>query len=229
MEYSYGEEFIQEKEQKERTWYENNGEQEKEYIELIEQKLAEGTQEARKSLLQLFRDKKFMEIYQSRNDIAYMMVIMKIYEAEVCNQEPRTILDMETSMDELRKKYIELKFILWRLEFEKDKDAKEKLIDYIHTNHATPDMIKQMIFNSVFNKGEVLVKLADIFLEYSMLRYAFSMLDYLNELLPGDEEILCMLAELCGCTGKFAKVKEYLEQIKEPGEMTERIRKKYGC
>lgn len=229
MQCTYGEEFIREKECKEREWNDKYKEQEKEYIDFIEKKLREGTAKARNELLKLFRDNKFMSIYQQRNDIAYMVVIMKIYEVELCNNEEKTILDMGNTIDELHRKITELKFIIWRIEFEKDKSAFEKMLEYIRINQATPYMIRQIISTSVFEKGQVLIMLTDVFLAHNMFRYAFSMLDYLNELSPGNEEVLCMLAELCGYVGNYEKVKEYLEQISEPGELSERIKEKYGC
>lgn len=228
-EYIWGKTLVEEKEKKEKEWHEKYGEQEKVYIDFIEEKLLSGTKEARESLLQLFCDQNFIETYKSRNDLAYMIVIMQVYENEIKNGEIHTILDMGKSSQEIRSKYIDLKFILWRIEFEKDSMGKQLLLDYIQKNHATPDMIQQVINTSVFDKGETLIKLIDIFLEQNMLRYAFCMMEYLNELSPGNEEVLCMLAELCGCTGNIKRAGEYLDKIENPGIMTERVRKKYGC
>lgn len=227
--YVYDNALIEQKEKEEKEWHEKYEKKEKDYMDFIEERLVSGTKEARESLLRLFCDKDFVENYKFRNELAYMLVIMQVYESEIKNDEVYTILDMGRSSQEITNKYIDLKFILWRIEFEKDRTGKRLLLDYIHANHATPYMIRQVVNTSTFDKSGMLIKLVDIFLEQNMLRYAFCMLEYLNELSPGNEEILCMLAELCGCTGNSERAGEYLERIENPGIMAERVRKKYGC
>lgn len=231
QEYRGTEEFVREKEKQEQEWHRSYKQQEQEVLEKIEQNLALGTQEARAELLTMFRNQEFTEIYKTRNALAYMIVIMQVYEKEIQAGEKETILDMGRSCQELKEKYVELKFILWRIDFVKDESGKEMLLDFIRKNHATPYMIRRVIDTSVFqtHQEQMLIKLSDIFIEQNMLRYAFHMLEYLDELSPGNEEILCMLAELMGSAGKQAQAAEYLDRVKKPGGLTERMREKYGC
>lgn len=231
QEYRGTEEFVREKEKREQEWQRSYKQQEQEVLEKIEQNLALGTQEARTELLTMFRNQEFTEIYKTRNALAYMIVIMQVYEKEIQAGEKETILDMGRSRQELKEKYVELKFILWRIDFVKDESGKEMLLDFIRKNHATPYMIRRVIDTSVFrtHQEQMLIKLSDIFIEQNMLRYAFHMLEYLDELSPGNEEILCMLAELMGSAGKQAQAAEYLDRVKNPGGLTERMREKYGC
>lgn len=228
-EYMHTEEYIKEEEREGKEWYWNNREAEKRYISEIEQRLESGTKEDREKLLALFRDRNFTETYKSRNELAYMIVIMQIYEREVQSEEARTILDMGRGIQEIRSKLLQLKFILWKIEFAKDIRVKDLLMEFIEKNQATPDMIQYMIFTAVCHKEEVLVELTDIFIEKKKLRYAFRMLEYLNELHPGNEEVLCTLAKLCGCVGNRQRAGEYLDQIKNPGKLAEGIRRKYEC
>lgn len=227
--YKHTEEYVREKEWEERNWNRKNKQQEKIYMEQIEQRLKEGTAQDREELLKLFRNEEFVETYKSKIQIAYMIVIMQIYEREVQGGEKRTILDMGDSYEKLRSKLFELKFILWRIEFAKDVMAKELLLEFIRTNQATPDMIQYIVHTSTVDKMKVLVELSDVFIAQNMLRYAFRMLEYLDDLDSGNEMVLCLLAELCGRVGKYERAGEYLDKIKNPGMMTERIRKKYGC
>lgn len=231
QEYRGTEEFVREKEKQEQEWQRSYKQQEQEVLEKIEQNLALGTQEARAELLTMFRNQEFTEIYKTRNALAYMIVIMQVYEKEIQAGEKETILDMGRSCQELKEKYVELKFILWRIDFVKDESGKEMLLDFIRKNHATPYMIRRVIDTSVFqtHQEQMLIKLSDIFIEQNMLRYAFHMLEYLDELSPGNEEILCMLAELMGSAGKQAQAAEYLDRVKKPGGLTERMRERYGC
>lgn len=229
MNFESSEEFIREREKKEKQWYEKYGEREKVYISFVDEQLKNGTMESREQLLQLFRDKQFIETYKSRNDIAYMIVIMKIYEVEISNHNQKTILDMGNSMKVLREKYNELKFILWRIGFREEESTVQRLVDFIRINHVSQDMIRQVINSSVSEKSVLLIKLTEIFLDNSMLSYAFCMLDFMNELSPGDETVLCMLAELCGSVGNIQRMNEYLDRIEKPGRLAEGIRIKYGC
>lgn len=227
--YMHTEEYIREKEQEEIEWNSKNKNQEKVYLEKIEKVLKTGTREAREELLTIFRDKDFIETYKSETRMAYFIVIMQIYEREVEAEETRTILDIGGSYEELKKKFLELKFALWRIEFVKDLQAQELLLEYIYSNRITPIMLQFMVYTVSADKVEVLMQLSDIFMEQNMFRYAFCMLEYLDELLPGNETVLCILADLCGKAGRTEQAAEYLNKIEEPGRMTEGIRKKYGC
>ena len=227
--YKHTEEYIKEEELEEKKWYWNNEEAEKRYISEIEQRLESGTKEDKDKLLEIFQDKAFIEAYKSRNELAYMIVIMQIYKREIQSEEVRTILDMGKRIEEIKSKLLQLKFILWRLEFAKDIQGRELLIEFIRINQATPSMIEHTVLTSVNDKAGTLAELADIFLEQKMIRYAFGMLGYMNELQPENEEILCMLAELCGGVGNRQKAGEYLDRIKNPGKLAEGIRKKYEC
>ncbi len=227
--YMQTEEYIREKEWGERNWNRKNKQQEKIYMKEIEQRLKEGTEQAREELLHMFRNEEFIETYKSKTEMAYLIVIMQIYEREVQFGEKRTILDMGDSYEIIRSKLFELKFILWKIEFAKDVRGKELLLEFIRTNQATPDMIQCIVHTSTADESKVLVELSDLFIAHNMLRYAFRMLEYLDDLEPGNEMVLCILAELCARVGKCKRAGEYLDKIKNPGIMAERIREKYGC
>lgn len=227
--YMHTEEYIREKEKKELEWNRKNKEKEKIYLAQIDEKIREGTPGAREELLQLFRNPDFIETYKSKTQMAYRIVIMQIYERETQAGEKVTILDIGTSGEEIKTKLIQLKFILWRIEFAKDEAGKKSLLDFIHSNGITPEMVKYMVYTTSADKGGMLLELTDIFMEQNMLRYAFRMLEYLDELSPGNETVLCMLADLCGSIGNSQRAKEYLEKIENPGRLAEGIRRKYGC
>ncbi|WP_075721660.1 hypothetical protein [Roseburia sp. 499] len=227
--YMHTEEYIQEKEKKEQEWNRQNKEQEKIYLMQIDKKIQAGSTEAREELLRLFRNKDFIETYKSKTQMAYLIVIMQIYEREIQADEKVTILDIGKSTEEIKSKLIQLKFILWKIEFAKDEHGKELLLDFIRSNWITPDMLQYMVHTAVADKGGMLLELTDIFMEQNMFRYAFRMLEYLDELSPGNETVLCMLADLCGSVGNNQRAKEYLEKIETPGRLAEGIRRKYGC
>lgn len=223
----YTEEYIQKEEQQQRMWREKNMVVEKKYLEQIDKLLEQSTPQARQTLVLLFSNPSFLNTFGSRTPIAYMGVVMKIYEKEVMAGEEYTILDMEVSYKGIIGKLTELKFILWRIIFENC--GEEQLLEFIRQNNATPYMLQYMVLTASVNKKEILLKLADLFLEQNMLRFAFHMLDYLTQLYPEDESSWCLVADFCGSTGNIGQADAYLSKIKNPGEMTERIRRKYGC
>lgn len=226
--YTSTEEYIREKEKEEREWNRKYKEQEKLYLAQIDERIQAGTREAREELLALFCNQDFIETYQASPRMAYLIAVMQIYEREVQNGEKVTILDSGTSSEEIVSKLIQLKFILWKIEFAKDEQWKELLLNFIRSNGTTPDMLQYVVQTAVADKGEVLSELTDVFIEQNMLRYAFRMLLYLDELFSGDETVLCMLAELSGRVGNHQRAVEYLGRIENPGKMTEGIRRKYG-
>lgn len=228
-EYMHTEEYAQKMEKEEWGWNQKNKKQQEIYIEQIEERLQEGTEVSRKKLLALFNDKEFIETYKTENDFAYMIVIMQIYENEKGAGEEKTILDLGKGRKEIIEELQKMKFILWRIEFAKDVGAKDVIVEFIKQKQATPEMLRYVIHTSVYDKQRIVLELADLFIEQNMFRYAFRMLEYAEELSPGNEEVLCILAQLCICVGSTKRAGEYLDQIKNPGKLTEGIRKKYGC
>ncbi len=225
----YTETYIQEEERQQRLWHEKNMVMEKNYLARIDNLLEQSTLEARQTLVLLFSDSSFLNIFGARTPIAYMGVVMKIYEKEIMAGEEHTILDMGVSYQGIIGKLTELKFILWRIIFANQKEGEGMLLEFIRQNNATPYMLQHLVLTASVNKKEILLKLADLFLKQNMLRFAFHMLDYMTQLFPEDESSWCMTADFCGSTGNIKQAGAYLSKIKNPGEMTERIRQKYGC
>ena len=81
---------------------------------------------------------------------------------------------------------------------------------------------------SSFDEIGQLMNLADIFIAARKFRYAFCILQQLDELNPGDETILCMLADLSGYIGNLQMASAYINKIANKGKLTEEIIKKYG-
>lgn len=225
----YTEAYIQEEERQQRIWNQKNMVLEKEYLEQIDNLLGESTSQARQKLLSLFSDLYFLETFGSSTSIAYMDVIMKIYEKEIMAGEEHTILDMGVSYQGIIGKLTELKFILWRIIFANQEEGEGMLLELIRRNNATPYMLQHLVLTASVNKKAILLKLADLFLKQNMLRFAFHMLDYMTQLFPEDESSWCMAADFCGSIGNLKQADIYLLKIKNPGEMAERIRRKYGC
>ena len=185
-EYMQTEEYAKVLEMQEKQW---DREEEDNILKKINYNLELGTKEARNVLTDMFRNEEFIKKYSQRNHIAGMIVVMEIYEKEKQMNEEITILDVVKSCEEVKSLIMQLKFILWRLEFKNELQAKEVLTDYILNRHLSPCMIQYMVCISNWDKNKVLIQLSNHFLDRNMYRYAYGMLHYLQERLPKEEAI----------------------------------------
>ena len=159
-------------------------------------------------------------------DMAYMVLANQIYQQEVAEHAERTVLDGYTNMDEVVAFIRELRFRVWRMEFHVGENEDLCLVEYIRENRISSYFLKYIIHIAGMEPLQTLKRLAKRFLEYHMFGYAFAMLKYADELLPGSEEILCAMAELCIRVGKKDVAEQCMEQIKNPTRLTEEIYRK---
>lgn len=212
------ESYIQQEEQNHHAWRQNYAAQEQEYLDQIDSWLLESSLQARENLWRLFQNQEFLAIYQHRTPIACMRVILQIYHQESLAKRRHTVLDMGTSHIALISKFQELKFILWKMEFAKDPQAGEWLLQYIGENHATPEVLREILAVASVEKADTGMKLAQLFREQGMYSYEFQILLYLNTILPQDGQVLSALAELCEKAGQPEQAQRYLAQIKTAEE-----------
>lgn len=192
-EYMQTEEYAKTLEEQEKQW---DREEEKNLLKKINQNLELGTQEARNELVEMFHKEEVQQKYGQRNQIAYMIVVMEIYEKERQMDEKITILDVVRSCEEVKSILGQLKFLFWRMEFKEEQQAKEILANYIINKKLSPYMIQYMVCISNWDKNKILIQLANFFLDRQMYRYAYCMLLYLQERVPGNDTIQRMVTEL---------------------------------
>ena len=131
------EEFAREQENANKGWETCYGAALKTRLKWIDQMLMEGTDEAHEKLLAFFADEKEIAPYGNRsNAMIEMIVIMDIYKAEVEMGEAHTIFDRKIEgrrmgETELTAYMRAFRFLMWRLEFTKEADAGEKLIQFL--------------------------------------------------------------------------------------------------
>ena len=99
--YMHTEKYIREKEKKQQDWNNKNKELERRYLFYIDERIKSGNSSDREELLTLFRDGDFINTFKSKNNMAYAIVIMQIYERESQNSERKTILDIGGSLIEI--------------------------------------------------------------------------------------------------------------------------------
>ena len=217
------------KEEEERIWHEQYDNERIDYIRYIDENLALGTDKAYNNIENLFNDKLFCSTYLGKDsEIAYLFIILTIYKEEINSGEQHTILRLGKDCETLISCMQQLKFILWRIEFTHEEEADKLLTDYIKSYNVSACAIKNAILRFSVDKTNILLHMVSLFLNNNMLSYAFYILIYLSSALPGNEDVLTLLAELYAIFGNMAKAKECLDAVDNPGSNTERIRTKYG-
>ena len=119
------------------------------------------------------------------------------------------------SMSEAREYYLKVKFLIWRLEFE---DNDEELEGFIKGHQVSVPFLKYLIFTSSFDKVNTSFKLVMLLKKIGKLSQAFAILNYINELCPDEEMVLCEMAEICMNMGQYENAAFCIGRIEKPSE-----------
>lgn len=193
----------------------------------ISEQLSNCSVQSHMNISNAYNNTSYFEQFKNNTEFAYMFLVVQIYNSEFNAKYKETILDISNKIEDYVLLIEQCKFILWRIEFIGDIESKNFLIHFINTYNISPFFIEKIIETSTFSTN-LLFKLAEFFNNNGMLKYAFHILNLMNRLNPGNEEILCTLASFTAGIGRKDKAIEYISQINNPGEPTERIRIKYG-
>lgn len=182
---------------------------------------------SRKELISLYNDTYNINIFKNEPEFAYMYITLQVYSIEISSGYNHTILDIANTPHDFIQLIEQAKFFLWRIEFVNDEDSQNSLVDFIKAYDLSPCFIIKIMEISSFT-SDIFPRLIDIFSENNMLIFEFHILKAMNELTPGTEDVLCLLASLSANIGRLDLASDYLSQITYPGTTTERIRKQYG-
>ena len=220
--------FALEFEKSELDYHNKYAEEKQIYTDRIERDLSAGTQEAKDDFIAMFSEPGIEKHLGQSGIIPYMYVIMRIYEYERSKGEQHTILDIVSSSADAKALFTQLKFVLWRISLALDETAPNLLINFIDAFNISPYMLLFTVKASSFDEIGQLMNLADVFIAARRFRFAFCILQQLDELNPGNETILCTLADLSGYIGNLQMASTYISKITNKGKLTEEIIKKYG-
>lgn len=191
------EEYALGREALEHEWITCYGALEEKYLTLIEKELRSNAAESREVLRTLFSDGQFLQIFGQRNAVMEMKFIMDIYEAELQAGVVNTILDISAKgIDELRKCIRGLRFIIWRIEFAGDRGADEEICTKIQSGCISPIMLLCVVKAATEDERNILLHLADLFMDKQMFLYAYYMLKELQKQMPEESGIQELLLEL---------------------------------
>jgi len=222
------EEKVQKREEKYKTWvleYRNHVEEKR--IQINEW-LCVGDEESMHKLLELFHDSSFIINYREVNDIAYMMTAVGIYEQELQEGVKETIFQKFIQIQTIKEYLMEIKFLIWRIEFMVTPNAQEELFEFISQTRTSVQTILYMVHISGMDKFALLTNLAGLFLDHGNTIYAFKILKYANEVKPGEEIILCFMAQICMENNQKKAAADCLRQILHPTQIAESMGKSCG-
>lgn len=194
--YMQTEAYAQEKADEIAEWYEKNKESYSGDWKRIEELLADNTVGARKELVDMLHMPDFVEKYKQHNKFAYFFVIMQIYESEKECGEEHTILDNADSYEELYHLILEVKFVLWRIEFLRTPEYDSQLYQLIQDKCISPYMLQSLIHISNADEQGMYWHLGSYFLENGHIRYCYHMLNVLKQLNPDNQEVAEVLEKL---------------------------------
>jgi hypothetical protein len=118
------------------------------------------------------------------------------------------------------------KFLLWRIELMFDDEAVEELMRYLDYEKLSVIFLVEMIRIGSIDKISMYIKLSEVYKKQMLDTYTFQLLRYANNQEPGNEQIVCMLADMCIQYRNIESAKKLLETIEKPGRITEVLLRK---
>ncbi len=137
-----------------------------------------------------------MNIYKHNNDFAEIAQLVQIYSVEADNDMENMIFDISPDLSELIYILRQLKYMLFRVEFDKITDGGDELCELIGRYKLSLAALDNMVGWCCNNQGKVYVTLVGIFLKHGMFEYAEYAMDCAETMNPGNESIKALKQKL---------------------------------
>ena len=209
-------------------WYKLHEIEEKQYMKKIDMYLADGTITAKQAICNLVEQDGFIDNFKTRNNMSYIINAVNIYYRELDANEQSTIFDIAYSIDDIISLTNRIRFSVWELEYTEDEESAYLLCDLIQNNHISATMLLYILDAVAINKYLVSMKLSDGLKNKKMFKYQLHILLFIADRYRGDETALCELAQLYLKAGYSDLARNWLNQINQPGSLTERVRREHG-
>lgn len=210
---------------KERRREEENARLRREYAGYREEIDGFLEKKAYEELLSYQESEKFRKLCNLDSEAAIINVVLCIYRDERKNHCEEKILTGIHTMKEARERFLKAKFVMWKLEFF---DENGLFLDFLDKNPVSPYFLMHLIYTSSFEKGDTTLKMAMLLKEKGRFAQAFAMLNYLDQLCPGEEVVYCEMADICIMTGQAESAANCIGRIKEPTAILAGYRRKWG-
>lgn len=151
----------------------------KDYVRYINSLLNENTEQSKQELSDLFADEEFR-----KNDMledtrmGYMYIAICIYREEKAAHIEENILMNVDSLGEICDLICDIKFLLWRIEFQTESKALMQAVNRIEEEKLSVIAVEYIIRIACFDKKNVLLKLCECYIRLNKEDKAFQMLKY---------------------------------------------------
>lgn len=151
----------------------------KDYVRYINSLLNENTEQSKQELSDLFADEEFR-----KNDMledtrmGYMYIAICIYREEKAAHIEENILMNVDSLGEICDLICDIKFLLWRIEFQTESKALMQAVNRIEEEKLSVIAVEYIIRTVCFDKKNVLLKLCECYIRLNKEDKAFQMLKY---------------------------------------------------
>ena len=151
----------------------------KDYVRYINSLLNENTEQSKQELSDLFADEEFR-----KNDMledtrmGYMYIAICIYREEKAAHIEENILMNVDSLGEICDLICDIKFLLWRIEFQTESKALMQAVNRIEEEKLSVIAVEYIIRTGCFDKKNVLLKLCECYIRLNKEDKAFQMLKY---------------------------------------------------
>lgn len=129
------------------------------YYENINEFLSDGSSDSIKKLIEMFETAEVKQYIGKDTRLSYVYLWLKIYEAESkCGIEEHIFKDRR-SIGELYEMWNNLKFLIWHIEFDTEKNAIEHLEQYMEYSHLSYYALTTVIDTVSINRENMMKKL----------------------------------------------------------------------
>ena len=151
----------------------------KDYVLYINSLLSENTEQSKQELLDLFADKEFIKNGMLEDTrLGYMYIAICIYRAEKAAHVEENILANVDSVDKICDLICDIKFLLWRIEFQTESGVLVQAVNRIEEERLSAIAVEHIISMVCFDKKNVLLKVCEYYIRLNNEHKAFEMLKY---------------------------------------------------
>lgn len=151
----------------------------KDYVRYINSLLCENTEQSKQELLDLFANEEFRKNDMLEDTkLGYMYIVICIYRAEKVAHIEENILMNVDSLGKICDLICDIKFLLWRVEFQTESEALTQVVNRIEEEKLSVIAVEYIIRTACFDKKNVLLKLCECYIRLNKEDRAFEMLKY---------------------------------------------------
>ena len=170
----------------------------KQYKKYVSDLLNEHSRQSIEKLVALYENRDFIRDYASEDtELGYIYIVACIYREEQNEHIKNNIMSVKRTKERLIQLITHCKFLLWRIELMLDDEAVVELMKYLDDEKLSVIFLVEMIRIGSIDKISMFIKLSEAYKKRMLETYAFRLLRYAHNQEPENEQIVCMLADMC--------------------------------